>query len=111
MEKRRAFSMTTRTDAQAWYIRLMTAKISTSCVFGEVGKAQAPDVIYQIKVNDAVKISYTFDTLCRVTRKTIHLKDKTYPVDYTFVPGRKAGITTLLLKEINNNGKKLSLCL
>ena len=28
---------------------------------------------------------------------------------YTFVPGRKAGITTLLLKEINNNGKKLSL--
>ena len=72
------------------------------------GKAQAPDVIYQIKVNDAVKISYTFDTLCRVTRKTIHLKDKTYPVDYTFVPGRKAGITTLLLKEINNNGKKLS---
>lgn len=84
------------------------SKISTSCVFGEVGKAQAPDVIYQIKVNDAVKISYTFDTLCRVTRKTIHLKDKTYPVDYTFVPGRKAGITTLLLKEINNNGKKLS---
>ena len=84
------------------------SKISTSCVFGEIGKAQAPDVIYQIKVNDAVKISYTFDTLCRVTRKTIHLKDKTYPVDYTFVPGRKAGITTLLLKEINNNGKKLS---
>ena len=84
------------------------SKISTSCVFGEVGKAQAPDVIYQIKVNDAVKISYTFDTLCRVTRKTIHLKDKTYPVDYTFVPGRKAGITTILLKEINNNGKKLS---
>ena len=84
------------------------SRISTSCVFGEVGKAQAPDVIYQIKVNDAVKISYTFDTLCRVTRKTIHLKDKTYPVDYTFVPGRKAGITTLLLKEINNNGKKLS---
>ena len=82
------------------------SRISTSCVFGEVGKAQAPDVIYQIKVNDAVKISYTFDTLCRVTRKTIHLKDKTYPVDYTFVPGRKAGITTLLLKEINNNGKK-----
>lgn len=84
------------------------SRISTSCVFGEVGKAQAPDVIYQIKVNDAVKISYTFDTLCRVTRKTIHLKDKTYPVDYTFVQGRKAGITTLLLKEINNNGKKLS---
>ena len=28
---------------------------------------------------------------------------------YTFVPGRKTGITTLLLKEINNNGKKLSL--
>ena len=58
------------------------SRISTSCVFGEVGKAQAPDVIYQIKVNDAVKISYTF------------------------VPGRKAGIITLLLKEINNNGKK-----
>lgn len=27
---------------------------------------------------------------------------------YTFVTGRKAGITTLLLKEINNNGKTLS---
>ena len=36
------------------------------------------------------------------------MKSKNKEAPY-FVPGRKAGITTLLLKEINNNGKKLSL--
>ena len=54
------------------------------------------------------KVSYLYDALGRITKKTVHLGTQDLETTYTYVPGSEANGTTSLIQTITQNGVTLT---
>ncbi|SDM86461.1 polymorphic toxin-type HINT domain-containing protein [Acetanaerobacterium elongatum] len=82
-----------------------TTSYKTSYVYGSAA-TQSPTLIYGIKLNDVQKLSYAYDSLARLTTKTINGANN-YAVGYSYEDVSDSKTTTLL-SSINNGGSTLS---
>lgn len=81
----------------------------TQYVYGDVTKKEKPGLLYGVKVDGTQRVSYTYDPLTRLQKRTLNLDNgKTFETTYSFVPGAKNGVTTMLVSKVKNGTHELS---
>ena len=81
----------------------------TQYVYGDVTKKEKPGLLYGVKVDGTQRVSYTYDPLTRLQKRTLNLDNgKTFETTYSFVPGAKNGVTTMLVSKVKNGANELS---
>ncbi|OJU11211.1 MAG: hypothetical protein BGN88_12300, partial [Clostridiales bacterium 43-6] len=92
----------------SYYNNYVYDYFKTSFVYGTgASAASKKGLIYGVKVNDAQKLTYTYDGLARLSRKNITGTANNYAMNYSYVNGT-GNKTSTLLASVQNGADTLS---
>lgn len=82
--------------------------MSTEYIHGDTASQEKPGLLYGVKVDGTKRISYEYDRLARLRKRTLHLENgRENAVTYEYVPGAAEGTTTLLVSAMKSGNQNL----
>ena len=83
--------------------------VTTSYIYGKAEEQQKPGLFYGLQVDGEKRVSYAYDSLARLRKRTLHLDNgASYDTIYECTPGEKSGTTTTLVSAVKNGTEELS---
>lgn len=104
---RLAYDDKNRVEAVTQKIDQSTVK--TSYLYGDAAKQQKPGLFYGLEIDGTKRVSYAYDQLARLRKRTLHLTNGVvYETTYDCLPGAKEGTTTALVTKLKNGADELA---
>ncbi len=76
----------------------------TSFIYGDINKGQIADATYGLKLNNVLRLGYTYDKLGRQNSRTLYTNLNNITKTYTFKNGAVANTTGCLIDTVTENG-------
>ena len=76
----------------------------TSFIYGDINKGQIADATYGLKLNNVLRLGYTYDKLGRQNSRTLYTNANSITKTYTFKNGTVANTTGCLIDTVTENG-------
>lgn len=81
-----------------------TTSFLTSFVYGDLNKGEIPDTVYGLKLNNTLRLGYTYDKFARQNSRTLYTNNANITKTYTFKDGANENTTSYIVDSVTENG-------
>ena len=81
-----------------------TTSFLTSFIYGDLNKGEIPDTVYGLKLNNTLRLGYTYDKFARQNSRTLYTNDANITKTYTFKDGTNENTTSYIIDSVTENG-------
>ncbi len=81
-----------------------TTSFLTSFIYGDLNKGEIPDTVYGLKLNNTLRLGYTYDNFARQNSRTLYTNNANITKTYTFKDGANDNTTSYIVDTVTENG-------